>query len=140
MKYPYLLQTATKKCAGNYTFTSHFLISQAIHYDQLRHISKTIISSSTLYSWSFEDWFKSKYEGFVQSRLDNGTINLESLRQDFSYSFIRGSWSSLPNNGQILGEKIDIFNSSSYANKALANRLRRYKLKHTRLYVHKTIV
>lgn len=43
---------------------------------------------------TWERFVKSKYAGWIQSRLYNGSWNLEGFKQDFSLTFAEGSWVS----------------------------------------------
>ena len=83
---------------------------------------------------TFIDWFRTKYIGYIHSRLYQGTFTQTDIQQDFSYKFQHYSWSHLeslrgPNalHDGISGIKLDIFNSSSIACRALSNRLRAYR-------------
>jgi len=69
---------------------------------------------------SWEDYFKSRLIGFVQSRLYQGNWNLENLAQDFSMKFVRGSWMDT----KLCKENHNVFVASSYACHSLANILR----------------
>jgi hypothetical protein len=66
---------------------------------------------------SWEEFFKSRLIGFVQSRLYQGNWNLDNLHQDFQMSFVNGSWMDT----KLRKEKLDIFIASSYASRSLEN-------------------
>lgn len=66
---------------------------------------------------SWENVFKSRLIGFIQSRLYQGHWNLENLHQDFQMSFVNGSWMDT----KLRKEKLDVFNSTSYASYSLLN-------------------
>lgn len=53
--------------------------------------------------------------GFIQSRLYNGSLNLQAVEQDFTYSPSKNSW------GYLKGTKLNTFNASSYACKSLGS-------------------
>lgn len=74
---------------------------------------------------SFESVFKSKYIGWIQSRLYQNTFNLEEFFQNFTYTKALHSWSEQV--GEKPGRyktKLDVFNSSSYASHWLIERCR----------------
>lgn len=69
---------------------------------------------------TWEDYFKSRLIGFIQSRLYHGSWNLDNLEQDFNLKFVDGSWMSTR-----LSDKVSsIFDASSYASTSLLNILR----------------
>lgn len=110
-----------------FTFEHQSLIDDAILHD------KTVSPTGT-HPESFEAWFKTKYHGFIMSRLYHGSLNIEEIQQDFSYSFKRWSWADL--DSRLPGPapyyrydakkslvQLNVFNSSSFAHKSLANRI-----------------
>jgi hypothetical protein len=70
---------------------------------------------------SWEKYFSSKMMGFVQSRLYQGSWNLEGLIQNFNLEFMNKSWMDTKLNKS---ELKDVFNSSSFACRSLINILR----------------
>jgi hypothetical protein len=90
----------------------------------------------------FIEWFKTKYYGFISNRLYSGSWDIGEIQQDFSYHFVNWSWSDLENkrrrkneiyklNGETIEEnfRITTFNSSSFACRSLANRLKHWRKK-----------
>lgn len=75
---------------------------------------------------SFEDLFKSKLMGFIQSRLYQGQWNLDNLEQDFELKFNSGSWLS-ERESKWWDPELSTFNASTYASKSLANLMRYWK-------------
>jgi hypothetical protein len=72
--------------------------------------------------FTWENLAKSEIFGYIQSRMYIGSWDLGKIAQDFTYRSIVGSWAKtikMPN------AKIDLFNSSSYANAWLLERLSR---------------
>jgi retron-type reverse transcriptase len=74
---------------------------------------------------SFENMIKLNIWGLIQSRLYGGKWNPD-FEQDFSYSFVRGSWAHVKRK-MIEIEELNVFNSTTFASKSLA-----YVLKHLR--------
>lgn len=66
---------------------------------------------------SWEDYFRSRLIGFVQSRLYSGEWNLDNLEQDFDMKFVNGSWMDT----KLRKQELDVFVASSYANRSLLN-------------------
>lgn len=120
--------TRTKK---EYTFDSYALFERAHEYDQTKVVSPPQSEES-----NFEAWFKTKYHDFIMSRLYLGQLEIDTIKQDFTYSYRCGSWADLENQrrtqipyyrydpeGRLI--TLDIFNSSSFAHHSLANRINR---------------
>lgn len=105
----------------------------------LRQIDKRIkdlelfatgISENHDVTTSWDSVFKSKYIGWVQSRLYAGDWNPEII-QDFELKFGNGSWGTL--RGDKIHARLTLSNTSSYASKSLVNLLRYNKgMKHLR--------
>jgi len=103
------------------------LVNKACMYD----LKETSFLNSK-YHHTFEDFFKTKYFGFLQSRIYAGTINLDEVIQEFSYHFENWSWADMENrrptirrlNGVTEDVQLDIFNSSSFACLSLAKRIK----------------
>ena len=85
-------------------------------------------------SESFEEWFKTKYHGFLMSRIYQGKLDITDVQQNFTYHYKSRSWAELNNLGinftspEILdGEgreiHVNVFNSSSFAHHAIAQRI-----------------
>lgn len=124
------LKNATRT-SRPYTFEDYELIDRAAQYDWWYERKKG------QYPYTVQDWFHSKYLGFVQSRIFAGELNLESIIQDFTYTFKKWSWSDLALkrqrpflpldqlrwNGVEDTTKLNIFNSSSYSALALYKRI-----------------
>lgn len=109
-----ILETATRT-PKVFVFEDYALIQEAVIYDMKQ--STTSIHQPEL-TPDFQEWFNSKYLGFVSSRIYNGTIDISQIEQDFEYSFKKGTWS------QYESEKPDkveltVFNSTSIAISAL---------------------
>jgi hypothetical protein len=91
---------------------------------------------------SWEDYFKSRLMGFIQSRLYNGNWNLENLEQDFEMKFVRGSWMDT----KLRKEDHNVFVASSYACYSLLNifrhnqKLRRAKETELKLKVVPSVI
>jgi len=125
------LKSETRK-GKSLLFEDYDLIKQAEAYDKSQENEKEE-SPSRGSHWSFIQWFKTKYFGFVTSRLYNGSMELDDIVQDFSYKFKTWSWSSLESMRNPIGRRyygreekipLDTFNSSSFACRSLANRLK----------------
>jgi len=69
---------------------------------------------------SWENLFRSKLIGFIQSRLYSGNWNLEDMTQDFNMKFVNNSWMDTKLNPGIKS----VFIGSSYAIHSLCNILR----------------
>lgn len=67
---------------------------------------------------SFNELVNSSVWGLIQNRLYSGDYTLKNLEQDFRYTFINGSWSEKK------GADLNIFISTSFATKDLADKLR----------------
>lgn len=67
--------------------------------------------------------------GLIQARLYYGKWNLDDLRQDFSYTFVKKSWAFFARNSKKLnyGKTLNVFNSSSIASYHLADILSRVR-------------
>jgi hypothetical protein len=77
----------------------------------------TGVSEKLILLNTWEDYFRSRLIGFVQSRLYNGDWNLEGIEQDFTMKFVEGSWMSTK-----LSRGVEsIFDASSYASLSLLN-------------------
>ena len=126
--------TRTEK---NFVFDSYELVREAHQYD----IQQSAVKTQGLVSpcldrkgQSFKEWFETKYFGFVNSRIYNGTLNMDKIMQDFNYTFVKWSWSYLESqrplvrkiNGEMTKVKLTTFNSSSFAAKALVLKLQHY--------------
>jgi hypothetical protein len=83
---------------------------------------------------SWEDYFRSRLIGFIQSRLYNGTWNLDNLEQDFEMKFVNGSWMST----KLCKQELDVFVASSYANWSLLN-IFRYNQKLRKARINDTL-
>ena len=83
-----ILQSATRT-PKVYTFEDYALIQEAVIYD----MNKLTTSVQKPTSDNLLDWFKSKYFGFVSSRIYNGNFDVSQIEQDYSYSFKKGTWS-----------------------------------------------
>jgi len=128
-----LLMNATRTLKP-FVFTDYGLILRADQYDKNRLPPEKKVSwEKRKECFSFEDWFKTKYFGFVTSRLYNGSMDLMDLQQDFEYTYVDNSWSYLENkrpyflrrmNGESFSIPLDIFNSSSIACKSLLRQVR----------------
>jgi hypothetical protein len=70
---------------------------------------------------TWKEIFRSKLIGFIQSRLYQNKWNLRELEQNFSYTFIHGSWADKEINKS---RGLNIYNSSSFACLSLWNMLR----------------
>ena len=109
-----ILQSATRT-PKVYTFEDYALIQEAVIYD----MNKLTTSVQKPTSDNFLDWFKSKYFGFVSSRIYNGNFDVSQIEQDFSYSFKKGTWSDYGSRKPEQEIELNIFNSGSIALSAL---------------------
>lgn len=114
-----------------YTFDKYDVIHAAASYDWWYD------GKPGKYPYSFDEWFHTKYFGYVTSRIYNGTFDLTDIIQDFTYSFRTWSWSDLEctrrrvftdkDNYRLNGIKdtttLTVFNSSSYASLSLCQRI-----------------
>lgn len=86
---------------------------------------------------TFDDWFKSKFFGYCVAAIYNGTFDLSTIQQDFSFRFEKYSWSDIETrrsrklakvirNGRPATEALDTFNSSSIACQSLARRIKHF--------------
>ena len=81
---------------------------------------------------SYEDWFKSVYHGFLQSRLYNGDWSIESIQHDATLYFENHSWAELETrrppvrivHGKVENTPLDLYNASSYAAYSLSRRIK----------------
>jgi Reverse transcriptase (RNA-dependent DNA polymerase) len=75
---------------------------------------------------NWEELFKSKLIGWIQSRMYIGEWDITEIRQDFTLQFQNQSWTQLNIGSTMKRAKadIDIFNLSSYACESLVNLLR----------------
>ena len=97
------------------------------HFDGIDLAIRRDSSMTMSNSLSFEEWFNSKYAGFVISRLYLGKDLLE-IMQDFTYRFEKWSWSDLNSHQEQQNNKsgridLDVFNSSSFASFSLARKI-----------------
>jgi len=110
-----------------FTFDSYSLIDAAVAHDKK-------VSPTGTHKKSFIEGFKTKYYGFIMSRLYQGNLNIDDIQQDFTYHFKRWSWADLDR--QLTNQtpyypvqdsqeivKLNVFNSSYFAHKSLANRI-----------------
>ena len=84
---------------------------------------------------SFLEWFKTGYLGYVTACLYAGRRDIPKITQNFVYRFVKDSWASLDKrkkgtlayyrytNRRPHPIKLDVFNSSSVAQRAIANRI-----------------
>ena len=89
-----ILSNATRN-PKPYIFEDYDLIQEAIEYDLTGDARTKNSDHPQKTSDSFESWFKSKYFGFVTSRIYNGSMSMEDITQDFGYTFDPKSWSDL---------------------------------------------
>jgi hypothetical protein len=90
---------------------------------------------------TWEDWFTTVYFGYIGSCISNGTYETSTVAQCFTYTYKESSWSYLEShrysesvrkervfriNGRRETVRLDLFNSSSFAHRAL-----NYWLRHT---------
>jgi len=123
-----------------FIFSEYNLILQAASYDAattpVKEKIKELKPSETADFLTFDDWFLTKYYGFISSRIYAGNLNLEDIQQDFSYHFVRWSWADLDRERRrvtrLYGppteeDSIDltVFNSSSFACRSLSQRILR---------------
>lgn len=141
------LENATRT-PRTFTFSQYDLIESAALYDN-RKLTKTLKSPTVCKSSpqskihhpdAFSVWYLTKYAGYVQARLYAGNLDLTSLQQDFTLSFKKYSWTDLERvrrqhctvtlpytlNGHDESKlELTVFNISSFAHKALSNRILR---------------
>jgi len=99
---------------------------QALNLDEALELFNTTLELHKTYpnpTESFERIFKNRIAGFVISRLQAGSWDLQNIEQCFNLKFTSTSWMSSKLN-KYRGEDLDVFNSSSYANLSLLNLLR----------------
>lgn len=108
-----ILETATR-IPKLFVFEDYALIQEAVIYD-MKHSTTSPQPDKTP---DFQEWFNSKYLGFVSSRIYNGTIDISQIEQDFEYSFKKGTWAQYESK-KPEKVKLTIFNSSSIAISAL---------------------
>lgn len=113
-----------------YILDSYRAIEEADKYDRTKTVSPTDSPNE-----SFESWFKTKYQNFVVSRLYHGILSIETLKQDFTYHYIRRSWTDLENrrkknkgpyyrvDPQGRPIALNVFNSSSFAHNSISSRI-----------------
>lgn len=116
----------------DYTFTNYDMILQAAQYDWDYAIQ------NRKFPEDFDDWFSTKYFGYVTSGIYVGGLSITALQQDFKYRFETWSWSDLENqrksnplfgglhyrlNGREVTSPFNVFNSSSYACLSLCQRI-----------------
>lgn len=135
------LSTSTRD-PKEYTFEDYKLIEAACRYDG---VWDTLLEPALpgVDTRSCDYWFRSSYHGYVMSRLYQGSLHLENVQQDFTYTHSPSSWSCAEvarriSNGlhgllyRLNGDEItpdvqiDTFNSSSFACYSLNNRLRNH--------------
>lgn len=108
----------------------YHILEDAHSYDEGKKVSPGTGKSST----SFEEWFKTKYHGFLMSRIYQGRLDITDAQQNFTYHYKSRSWAELNDLGINFtspeykdGEgnviKVNVFNSSSFAHHALAQRI-----------------
>jgi hypothetical protein len=68
---------------------------------------------------SWQEYFRSKLTGFIQSRLYQNNWDIKDLEQDFQMSFINNSWMTSKLNKT--PSRLTIYNSSSFASDSLIN-------------------
>ena len=125
-----------------FQFEDYALVLAADHYDastaeeKLEMLNYPWRERKRRLSQSFEEWFTSKYYGFITARLYSGQLDLESVQQDFTLSFIRYSWTALDLEkkrvirqfgplSELDSVSLTVFNSSSFASRSLAQRISR---------------
>lgn len=79
--------------------------------------------------FTFEDLVSSKLFGFIQSRLYQGSWNMEDYEQEFRLTYKRNSYVaySMKLKSSALREKFTIFNSSTYASEWMVKKLKTIK-------------
>lgn len=103
--------------------------------------SELLYSGKIIKGQTWEKWFASKIAGFIQSRLYLGDWHNPKIEQCFKYTYVRGSWSSMPlaripvSSHPNVIHHLNVFNSSTFACWSLANLLRnRQKLYRNQTY------
>lgn len=79
--------------------------------------------------YTFVDLVQSKLWGFIQSRLYQGSWNLENYEQEFRLTYKRDSYVaySMKLKSAALREKFTVFNSSTYASEWMVKKLKTVK-------------
>lgn len=79
--------------------------------------------------YTFEDLVNSKLWGFIQSRLYQGSWNLDNYEQEFRLTYKRNSYVaySMRLKSAALREKFTVFNSSTYASEWMVKKLKTVK-------------
>lgn len=88
--------------------------------------TKTSASGSNEQGPKWIDMITSRIFGMLQSRMYQGSWNLDEFRQDFTLKFTSGSWCARTK--VKVDTVMDVFNSSSIAAKSLVNTLKRNAL------------
>jgi len=98
-------------------------IEQGLKLGELPKVIDINLEDKGSSSWtdSWDNYFKSRLIGFVQSRMYSGNWNIDNLEQDFSLHLTKKSWG---NHEKFRQEGFTIFNISSYASLSLCNILR----------------
>lgn len=119
-----ILENSTRN-SKKFLFDQHELIMKAANYDSY------LMKNDGKFPSSFMEWFETKYYGFVSSRIYAGNFDLTDIQQDFTYKFVRWSWSDLHekrSSPRMSGRREDVkmttFNSSSFACKSISNRIK----------------
>jgi hypothetical protein len=79
--------------------------------------------------YTFEDLVKSKLFGFIQSRLYQGSWNMEGYEQSFELTYKKGSYCaySMKLQDKDLAARMNIFNSTTFASEWLVKKLKTIK-------------
>jgi len=80
---------------------------------------------------SWEEFIKSSLSGFIQARLYSGSWNLEEFVQNFELDYAKGSWVDKYGSGYAK-DRLDVFNSTSFASYSLSRLLSRISSKRRR--------
>lgn len=95
---------------------------------QEKNLSESWRSRKWRDKYTFEDLAKSKLFGFIQSRLYQGSWNMEGYEQSFDLTFNKGSYVaySMKLKGQI-GDRMTVFNSTTFASEWMVKKLQSIK-------------
>lgn len=84
-----------------FIFEDYKLIQEAVEYDVAKEAKFRPSGTPETTPDSFQEWFQSKYFGFVTSRIYIGSMSIEDITQDFSYTYAPLSWSDLDQKEQV---------------------------------------
>jgi hypothetical protein len=79
--------------------------------------------------YTFEDLVKSRLFGFIQSRLYQGSWNMEGYEQSFELTWKKGTYCaySMRIRDKSISENMTVFNSTTFASEWLVKKLRKVK-------------